>query len=47
MRLYLTRKTLAAWRKVRRDEEDVVLINPAFLAGYDEEVSTLVGGAGA
>jgi hypothetical protein len=42
VRLYVARETLAAWRKVRRGEEDMVSINPAFLSDYDEEVSALV-----
>jgi hypothetical protein len=42
VRLYVARETLAAWRKVRRGEEDMVSINPVFLSDYDEEVSALV-----
>jgi hypothetical protein len=42
VRLYLARKALAAWRRVRRGEEDMVSINPAFLADYDDEVSAMV-----
>jgi hypothetical protein len=42
VRLYVARQTLAAWRKVRRGQEDMVSINPAYLADYYEAISALV-----